>query len=213
MDSIAPVVAEHGTTAVAIIAGREVHGDLVGFSDRIAVIAFDRAQPVAVGSVVRLRLGATTATTVQDDEVTTRVLQVTITRDGRPAIAFTMPEDGLEARRADVRVPFDSRIDLIICDSRVLGDAHQSARAIDLSVSGISLWSDRMLPPMTKALLRFRLPGSQSVIQTRAQVRWCRAVAQKYNCGLAFTLLKGGQSRDLATAVVLLSKTQGLTET
>jgi hypothetical protein len=194
--------------AIATIAGREVRGELVGFSGRIAVVAFDRAQPLAAGSALRLRLGADTGNVSEDAAVVARVLQVLLARDGRPAVAFTLPDDEAQSRREEVRAPFDVRIDLIVCDGRVGGDAHQRAQAIDLSATGISIHSERGLPPMTAVLLRMKLPRSNTPMQFRAQVRWCRPTGNQYLCGLLFTGLKGSQGRDIAAAVLELSNTQ-----
>lgn len=192
-----------GAWAVATIAGREVTGDLVGFSHRVAVIAFERAQPLAIGDTLRLRLGVPGG---DDAAVLGRVLQVMLHRDGRPAAAFTLPDDEGAARRTDTRVAFDERIQLIACDGRVGGDAHQRARAVDLSTSGMSLLSDRELPPMTTVLLRFTLPRASAPLQFRAQVRWCRPQGNQYLCGTLFTGLRGTQLRDIASAVLAISR-------
>ncbi len=192
-----------GAWAVATIGGREVSGELVGFSGRIAVVAFDRAQPLAVGDTLRLRLGLAGG---EDAAVLGRVLHVLMHRDGRPAAAFILPDDMGDSRRDDARVPFEERVNLIACDGRVGGDAHQRARAVDLSTSGMSLVSDRELPPMSTVLLRFLLPRVNVPLQFRAQVRWCRPQDNQYLCGVVFTGLKGTQLRDIASAVLEISR-------
>ncbi len=194
-----------GTWACVTIGGRDVRGDLVGFSRRIAVVAFERAQPLAVGATVRLQLGVRAGDRSDDTAVLARVLHVLLTRDGRPAAAFTLPDEIGPARRDDARVPFDERVNLVVCDGRVVGDAHQTARAVDLSAAGMSVVSDRELPPTTTVLLRFTLPNATSAMQFRARVRWCRRQERGYLCGLQFTGLKGTQGRDIAAAVLALA--------
>ncbi len=199
-----------GIWAVATISGRETRGELVGFSQRTAVVAFDRAQPVSAGNTVRLRLGYSEAHDSDETTVAARVLHVTFTRDGRPAVAFTLPDNEGRQRRTDGRVPWDESIELVVCDGRVSGDGHQRARAVDISVTGMSLLSDRELPPLTTVLLRLRLPRSHSAMQFRAQVRWCRPSANQYLCGLAFTGIRPNQARDIAELVVELSTPTGM---
>jgi PilZ domain len=196
-----------GLWAVATISGRPIRGELVGFSRRTAVVAFDRAQPVAAGQSIRLQIGIDNGLEPDETTVVARVLHVMLTRDGRPAIAFTLPDDEAQARRGEVRVPFDARIELVICDGRIGGDAHQRARAIDLSATGMSIDTDRELPPLTTVLLRLRLPRAQGPIQFRAQVRWCRPRGNRYVCGLHFTGIKPNQAREVAATIVELSGT------
>lgn len=196
-----------GLWAVATIAGRPVRGELVGFSRRTAVVAFDRAQPVAAGQAIRLQIGIDHEHEPDETTVVARVLHVMLTRDGRPAIAFTLPDDEAEARRGEVRVPFETRIELVVCDGRIGGDAHQRARAIDLSANGMSIDSERELPPLTTVLLRLRLPRAQAPMQFRAQVRWCRPRGNRYLCGVQFTGIKPNQAREVAAAIVELSGT------
>jgi hypothetical protein len=207
---MATVQPTQGLWAIATIAGREVRGELVGFSRRIAVVAFDRAQPVGAGDGLRLRLGIDGGAGSGSDDaiVLARVLHVLMARDGRPAIAFTLPDDEAEARRAEARVLFDAKVDLIVCDGRVGGDAHQRAQSIDLSANGISIRSERELPPMTTVLLRITLPQANGPMQFRAQVRWCRPQGKRFLCGLVFTGLKGNQGREIASAVLQLSDTE-----
>lgn len=207
MESAAPAQPTQGLWAVATIGGREVRGELVGFSRRIAVVAFDRAQPLGAGDMLRLRIGIDGGARTEDATVIARVMHVLLTRDGRPAVAFTLPDDEAAARRAEARVPYEARVDLIVIDGRVGGDAHQRAHSIDLSANGISIRSDRELPPMTSVLLRLTLPHANGPMQFRAQVRWCRPQGSQFLCGLVFSGLKGNQGREIAAAVLALTET------
>jgi len=194
-----------GLWAVVTIGGREVRGLLVGFSGRVAVVAFDQAQPVAAGDSLRLRLGFDAGDERDHAVVVARVLHVLLTRDGRPAVAFTLPDSDDRARREEVRVPYAERVELVVCDSRIGGDAHQRAHGIDLSAGGMSLCSERELPPMTALLVRLRLPRGTEPLQFRAHVRWCRPVGSQYQCGVVFSGLKPAQGREIAAAVLELA--------
>lgn len=205
MDPLAALEPVEGLWAVVTIAGREVRGSLVGFSGRIAVVAFDRAQPVASGESLRLRLGVDAGNASDNAVIVGRVLHVLLTKDGRPAVAFTLPDTDDRARRLEARVPFGERVELVVCDSRVGGDAHQRARGIDLSPNGMSVCSERELPPMTALLVRLRLPRAAAPLQFRAHVRWCRPNGNQFHCGLVFSGLKPTQAREIAATVLELA--------
>ncbi len=207
MDATSTLPSPVGLWAIATIGGRPIRGELVGFSRRTAVVAFDRAQPVAAGQSIRLQVGIEHDRESDEATVVARVLHVMLTRDGRPAIAFTLPDDEAEARRAEVRVPFTTRIELVICDGRIGGDAHQRADTLDLSTTGMSIDSERELPPLTTVLVRFRLPRAPGPMQFRAQVRWCRPRGNRYVCGMYFTGIKPNQVREIAAAIVELTGT------
>ena len=192
--------------AIAVVNGRDVLGTVIGFSPRIAVVSFDKPQPLRIGEPVRMRLGLGHG----DCSVLARVLHLMPSRDKRAVVAFTLPDVTDAARRDNGRVDYEARVTLVVSDCRVSGDLHQRGRTVDLSIGGVALRTDRALPPRAGVLVRIPLAAQRHPVQLRGEVRWCRHEPEAdpsiaYLCGLAWLRLSAEQRYLLSQTVVTVA--------
>jgi hypothetical protein len=199
--------------AIAIVGGRPRRGAVAGFSPRIAAVRFVERLALDPGDAVRLRLGIDPlpdGTPGAEVTVLARVLHVLDATAASPLVAFTLPDVEAGARRDEDRVPYDERVSLVVADARVVGEAHQRARSLDLSVGGMSLVTDRALPPGASVLVRVGLPGDRHPIQLKAEVRWCRPGDDPrrpgVTIGLVWSAPDADQQHRLAAAVVQIAR-------
>jgi hypothetical protein len=175
-------------------------GELVGFDQRVAIIAFEGQADVPVGQRVRLSMGVEDE---QAEQLTGKVLDRFEDR-GRWCVAVELADDGPSGRK-HTRVPFSERVEVIGITDRPGPDPRWRGVAFDISSQGLGVTLPSEIRLGALVLLRFSLPPHRAAFQVRATAQSCvRESADTFRTGFLFERVTAGHAQHIQAALLHL---------
>ncbi len=180
-----------------------VSGEVIGFSQRLAVVALATPTAVPVGRAVWLSLGLDGE---QAERTAGSVVNTFDHVDGRRCVAIELVDVSGAARRSRVRVPFRERVEVLGITDQAGPDPRWRATAFDLSTQGLGVIMNTEIRVGASVLLRFPLPPHRHAFQVRATVTNCRSdSAVAYATGFLFERVTAGHAQQLHAAIINLA--------